>query len=477
MATILIVDDEPSVRESIKAVLTSDAPSPTDPERSPEQSNGGHTILEADSGEQALAVTSEAKPDLILLDIIMPGMDGIQVLEKLRAADRVTPIVMLTATKTVRTAVDAMKLGATDYLTKPFDVDELKVIVARALERVSLEQEVRRLRDELARRYGLDQVIGKCKAMQEIFAKIDQLADAKTTVLITGESGTGKELVARALHFKSKRRDKPFVAINCAAIPETLIEAELFGHEKGAFTDAHVRRAGQFEVANQGTLFLDEIADISASIQAKLLRVLQEKEFTRLGGTQSIKVDVRLVTATNKELESAMRKGAFREDLYYRINVVPIHLPPLRERKEDIPLLLRSFISKKSAERGQEPKQIAPEVLSLLTHYPWPGNIREMENVVEQILTISEADRVTVDDLPLRLRSGTKGVQMKEQVTAGRQSFDFAVMEFERELIVDALKRANFVQTQAAQLLGISRRILKYKMDSLGITGPEQLGT
>jgi DNA-binding NtrC family response regulator len=474
MASILLVDDESSVRESLKAILTA-SPAP-DPQRPPEEPTEGYTILEADSGEQALAVTSEAKPDLILLDIIMPGLDGIQVLEKLRAADRITPIIMLTATKTVRTAVEAMKLGATDYLTKPFDVDELRVIVTQALERVSLEQEVRRLRDELAHRYGLDQIIGKCKAMQEVFAKIDQLADAKTTVLITGESGTGKELVARALHFKSKRRDKPFIAINCAAIPETLIEAELFGHEKGAFTDAHLRRAGQFEVANQGTLFLDEIADISAPIQAKLLRVLQEKEFTRLGGTHSIKVDVRLITATNKDLEAAMRKGAFREDLYYRINVVPIHLPPLRERKEDIPLLLRALLSKKAAERGQESKQIATEVVTLLTHYPWPGNIREMENVVEQILTINEADRITVDDLPLRLRSGTKGVQMKEQVTAGRQSFDFAVMEFERELIVDALKRANFVQTQAAQLLGISRRILKYKMDSLGITGPDSLG-
>jgi DNA-binding NtrC family response regulator len=313
--------------------------------------------------------------------------------------------------------------------------------------------------------------------MQEVFTKIDQLADAKTTVLITGESGTGKELVARALHYRSKRRDKPFVAINCAAIPDTLIEAELFGHEKGAFTDAQQRRLGQFEMANQGTLFLDEIADVSAGTQAKLLRVLQEKEFTRLGGTQSIKVDVRLVTATNKDLESAMRKGAFREDLYYRINVVPIHLPPVRERREDIPLLLRHFITKKSAERGQPARQISSEALTLLTHYPWQGNIREMENVVEQILTLCDSDEIAVEHLPLRLRSGTKGSQMKEEVTAGQRNFEYAVMEFERELIVDALKRTNFVQTQAAQLLGISRRILKYKMDNLGITGPESLGT
>ena len=465
-ATILLVDDEASVRESLKAVLTSS--STQDQE---------YTVLEADSGERALEIASQSKPDLILLDIIMPGMDGIKVLEKLRATDHITPIIMLTATKTVRTAVDAMKLGATDYLTKPFEIDELKLIVRQALERVGLEQEVRHLREELAHRYGLDQIIGKCKSMQEVFAKVDQLADAKTTVLITGESGTGKELVARALHFRSKRRDKPFIAINCAAIPETLIEAELFGHEKGAFTDAHLRRQGQFESANLGTLFLDEIADISPSTQSKLLRVLQEREFTRLGGTQSIKVDVRLVTATNKDLETAMRKGQFREDLFYRINVVPVHLPPLRERKEDIPLLLRHFVSKKAGERGQSPKQITPEVLSLLTHYPWPGNIREMENVVEQILTINEGDQITIADLPLRLRSDTKSVQMKDQVTAGRQSFDYAVMEFERELITDALKRANFVQTHAAQLLGISRRILKYKMDSLGITGPENLGT
>jgi DNA-binding NtrC family response regulator len=470
-ATILIVDDELSVRESLKAVL---GPSPSGASAAADE---GYTILQAESGEQALALAQESPPDLILLDIIMPGLDGIAVLERLRAKDRSTPIIMLTATKTVKTAVDAMKLGATDYLTKPFDIDELKVIVRQALERGSLEMEVRRLRGELALRYGLDQMIGKCAAMQEVFTKIDQLADAKTTVLITGESGTGKELVARALHYRSKRRDKPFIAINCAAIPDTLIEAELFGHEKGAFTDAQQRRLGQFEMANQGTLFLDEIADVSAGTQAKLLRVLQEKEFTRLGGTQSIKVEVRLITATNKDLEAAMRKGVFREDLYYRINVVPIHLPPVRERREDLPLLLRHFITKKSGERGQPAKQISSEALSLLTHYPWQGNIREMENVIEQILTLCDADQIAVEHLPLRLRSGTKGSQMKDEVTTGQRNFDYAVMEFERELIVDALKRANFVQTQAALLLGISRRILKYKMDNLGITGPESLGT
>jgi DNA-binding NtrC family response regulator len=470
-ATILIIDDEPSVRESLKAILatrSSGAPAA--------DGENGYVILQADSGEQALELAEKTKPDVVLLDIIMPGLDGITVLERLRAKDRLTPIIMLTATKTVKTAVDAMKLGATDYLTKPFDVDELKVIIRQALERASLETEVRRLRDELAQRYGVDQMIGKCAAMQEVFAKIDQLADAKTTVLITGESGTGKELVARALHFRSKRRDKPFVAINCAAIPDTLIEAELFGHEKGAFTDAQQRRLGQFETANQGTLFLDEIADLSAGTQAKLLRVLQEREFTRLGGTQSIKVDVRLIAATNKNLEAALKKGEFREDLFYRINVVPIHLPPVRERREDIPLLIRHFISKKSADRGQLPKQISADALSLLTHYPWPGNIREMENVVEQILTMSDADEITVDHLPLRLRSNSRSSQMKGEVTTGQRNFEYAVMEFERELIVDALKRANFVQTHAAQLLGISRRILKYKMDSMGITGPENLG-
>jgi two-component system, NtrC family, response regulator AtoC len=470
--TILIVDDEPSVRESLKAILAT----PSSVAQAAGQDED-YVIVQAESGEQALAAAEKTKPDVVLLDIIMPGMDGIAVLERLRLKDRLTPVIMLTATKTVKTAVDAMKLGATDYLTKPFDVDELKLIIRHALERVSLEMEVRRLRDELASRYGVDQMIGKCKAMQDVLTKIDQLADAKTTVLITGESGTGKELVARALHYRSKRREKPFIAINCAAIPDTLIEAELFGHEKGAFTDAQQRRLGQFELANQGTLFLDEIADVSAPTQSKLLRVLQEREFTRLGSTQSIKVDVRLITATNKDLEAAMRKGAFREDLYYRINVVPIHLPPVRERREDIPLLLRHFVTKKSAERGQPHKQISPEALTLLTHYPWPGNIREMENVVEQILTMSDADQITPDHLPLHLRSGTKGSQMKGEVTTGQRNFEYAVMEFERELIVDALKRANFVQTHAAQLLGISRRILKYKMDSLGITGPEDLGT
>lgn len=454
---VLLIDDESRVRQSLKAVL-----------------EPSYDILQAADAEEGLDVFRKEGPDLVLLDVILPGTDGLAVLQTLRSENRMTPVIMLTGTKSVKTAVDAMKLGAADYLSKPFDVEELRIVVDRALNSQELEREVKQLRAQVLQRYAFHNLIGKSPAMQEIYAKIEQVADSRTTVLITGESGTGKELVAKALHYNSSRRERPFVALNCAALPETLIESELFGHEKGSFTDATARRVGQFELANSGTLFLDEIGDLSPMTQAKLLRVLQEREFTRIGGVQPIKVDVRIVAATNKNLDELVRKGQFREDLYYRINVIALYLPPLRERGEDIPLLAKHFLSKRLEEEKRPHIEFSREALELLTRYPWPGNVREMENVIEQAFLWSQnASQITQEHLPSILKSDSRSSSLRDDTLAGRMSLEKAVMEFEREIILDALKRTNYVQTHAAKLLGISRRMLKYRMDTLGIGRPD----
>jgi len=454
---VLLIDDESRVRQSLKAVL-----------------EPSYDILQAADAEEGLDVFRKEGPDLVLLDVILPGTDGLAVLQTLRSENRMTPVIMLTGTKSVKTAVDAMKLGAADYLSKPFDVEELRIVVDRALNSQELEREVKQLRAQVLQRYAFHNLIGKSPAMQEIYAKIEQVADSRTTVLITGESGTGKELVAKALHYNSSRRERPFVALNCAALPETLIESELFGHEKGSFTDATARRVGQFELANSGTLFLDEIGDLSPMTQAKLLRVLQEREFTRIGGVQPIKVDVRIVAATNKNLDELVRKGQFREDLYYRINVIALYLPPLRERGEDIPLLAKHFLSKRLEEEKRPHIEFSREALELLTRYPWPGNVREMENVIEQAFLWSQnASQITQEHLPSILKSDSRSSSLRDDTLAGRMSLEKAVMEFEREIILDALKRTNYVQTHAANLLGISRRMLKYRMDTLGIGRPD----
>jgi transcriptional regulator with GAF, ATPase, and Fis domain len=342
------------------------------------------------------------------------------------------------------------------------------------LNSLALEREVKQLRAQVVQRYAFHNLIGKSPGMQEIYAKIEQVADSRTTVLITGESGTGKELVAKAIHYNSSRRDRPFVALNCAALPETLIESELFGHEKGSFTDATARRVGQFELANNGTLFLDEIGDLSPITQAKLLRVLQEREFARIGGVQPIKVDVRIVAATNKNLDELVRKGQFREDLYYRINVIALYLPPLRERGEDVPLLAKHFLAKRLEEENRAPIEFGKEALELLSRYPWPGNVRELENIIEQAFIWSQnSSQITPEHLPMILKSDTRSSSLRDDTLAGRMSLEKAVMEFEREIILDALKRTNYVQTHAANLLGISRRMLKYRMDTLGIGRPD----
>lgn len=454
---VLLIDDDSRVRASLKMVL-----------------EPFYDILQASDGHEGLDMFRKDEPDLILLDVILPGTDGLAVLQTLRMESKMIPVIMLTGTNSVKTAVDAMKFGAADYLSKPFDVDELRIVIDRVLNSSQLEREVKQLRAQVVQRYAFHNLIGKSQSMQEIYLKIEQVADSRTTVLITGESGTGKELVARALHYNSARRERPFIALNCAALPETLIESELFGHEKGSFTDATARRVGQFELANTGTLFLDEIGDLSSVTQAKLLRVIQEREFMRIGGVQPIKVDVRIVAATNKKLEDLVRKGEFREDLYYRINVIALSLPPLRERSEDIPLLAKHFLQKRLEEERRPQIEFGKDALELLTRYSWPGNVRELENFVEQAFIWSQhAAQITPEHLPTLVKSDSRSTSLRDDTLAGRMSLEKAVMEFEREIILDALKRTHYVQTHSANLLGISRRMLKYRMDTLGIGRPD----
>jgi DNA-binding NtrC family response regulator len=376
---------------------------------------------------------------------------------------------MITATNTAKTAVEAMKLGAYHYVTKPFDNDELRLIISRSLSEKALKQELIFRREEMDKSFDFGNILGKSKGMKDIFKMVKQIADSRSTVLIMGESGTGKELISRAIHYNSNRKNYPFVTINCAAIPETLIESELFGHEKGAFTNAIEKKLGRFEVAHQGTLFLDEIGELSLTTQAKILRFLEEKEFNRVGGSKTIKVDVRLITATNKDLNQMIKKGGFREDLYYRINVVPIVIPPLRERKEDIPILIDHFINKFSVENNKNVKGINKDALEFLMQYEWPGNVRELENLIERIIALTSNEYIPANELPYSFKNIPKINGLKESVLDGKVSFLQAEEEFEKEVILDALKRTNYIQSHAAEILGISRRILKYKMDKLGI--------
>ncbi len=450
--TLLVVDDEAGIRESLKWIF-----------------KDTYDIVLAKDGRQALQVVEKKSPDLILLDILLPDVNGLEVLRRVKEGHRGVPVIMITATKTVRNAVEAMKLGADDYIVKPFDLEELRIIVHKALSTRDLARELELLRSQVNRTYGFEHIIGKSKEMLEIFRVIRQVADSKTTILVTGESGTGKELIARAIHYHSSRKNRPFITINCAAIPETLIESELFGHERGAFTSAYEKKIGRFELAHTGSLFLDEIGELSPPTQAKMLRFLEEKEFTRVGGAKNIKVDVRLIAATNKNLDESIKNGDFREDLYYRINVVPVHIPPLRDRKEDIPLLANHFVKGFYEENQKGPRTISKEVMGLLIGYEWPGNVRELENLMERIAALSTVDTITPEDLPVNVRESVRVNRLKDAVLGGEISLTKAVDEFERDIIVDGMRRARYVQSKAATRLGISRRILKYKLDKLKI--------
>lgn len=451
---VLVVDDESGIRESLKVVLRDE-----------------FELSFAETGEEALRKAASDHPDAVLLDIVLPGMDGLATLERLRATAPHRPVVMLTATKTLQTAVTAIKLGAYDYVQKPFDLDELKILLGNAVRTSALQQEVDELRAEVGRRYQLGNIVGRSPEMQEVFRTVSMVAPLRTTVLIAGESGTGKELIAKALHYQSPRAGHPMTAINCAAIPEALIETELFGHEKGAFTGAEQRKLGQFELANGSTIFLDEVGELHPNVQAKLLRVLETGEFIRVGGSGPVSCDVRIVAASNRDLEEGSRDGSFRADLYYRLNVVSLHLPPLRDRREDLPLLIRHFAQAKAAELGIPERTFTPKTVDVLLRYRWPGNVRELENLVERLLVLATPGPITPDELPAVMRepSTDKPQDARAAVLLGMKTLSEAVDEFETQIIREALEQANFNQTQAAGRLGTTRRILKYRMDKLGI--------
>ncbi len=453
MRSIIIVDDEASTRAAIRMVLKEE-----------------YRVLEAEDGETALALIPKERVSLVILDVRLPGMDGMQVLRRVSKMAPPVPTIMLTATTAVRTAVEAMKLGAADYITKPFDVDELRIKVKNVLYTSSLATEVERLRGELQKVYQVDEVIAGCPAMRTLWETVDRIAAADSTVLITGESGTGKELVARALHLKSSRSDNPFMVIHCPTLPESLLESELFGHEKGAFTHATEKKIGMFELAHSGTIFLDEISEMLPSTQAKILRVLQEGEFMRVGGSKIIRTDVRILTATNRDLRHLVRQGKFREDLYYRINVVPVEIPPLRERGDDILLFIEHFFQCYKHETNARARGFSPEATELLKSYSWPGNVRELKNTIEHIMVLHGQDELLLpENLPRDVVNQVPPALGSAAEVVGKVSLQEAVSAFERDLVLHALRRTGGVQSRAAKLLKTTRRILKYKMDKLGI--------
>jgi DNA-binding NtrC family response regulator len=453
---ILVVDDEAGIRDSLRLLLKSN-----------------FEVSTAEDGKHALSLLEDFNPDLILLDVLMPNLDGLGTLKALRDKNHEVPVIMLTATNTVRTAVQAMKWGAIDYLNKPFDIEELTSLIVETLDHAVVAGDDNRAaarRNLLIPDADFGPMVGKASAMTDVFGKVKQVAGRDTTVLITGESGTGKELVARRIHALSTRASGPFVAINCAAIPETLIESELFGHEKGAFTNAIERRVGHCELANGGTLFLDEIGELSLPVQVKLLRFLQEQEFYRVGRSKPVRVDVRIIAATNKNLDELIKEKRFRQDLYYRINVISVLIPPLRDRFEDIPPLVNYFNSKFAPLYGGRELKITKEAMEVLVAYDWPGNVRELENVIESLMALTVSDSIGPDELPKKLRHRSTTETLRSNVIEGGLKFDDAERMFESEMILKALRKTNYVQTRAAELLGISRRILKYKMDKLGIS-------
>jgi DNA-binding NtrC family response regulator len=461
VAHILVVDDEPGVRESLRMLLKDE-----------------FDVTPVGDVDAALAALDARPVDAVLLDLVMPERTGLDLLRELAERSDPPPVIVLSATRTVATAVEAMKLGAADFVTKPFETDALRIKVRQLLERRALEQEVVRLRDEVAGRSRLGRLIGRSEAMRSVYRTIERVAESRSTVLITGESGTGKELVARAIHDLGPRRDERFVVVNCAAIPHTLMESELFGHEKGAFTDARDRRIGKFEAAHGGTLFLDEIGELAATVQAKLLRALQDRTIERLGSTQSLPIDVRVVAATNRDLEREVAAGRFRADLYYRIHVVPIELPPLRARREDVRLLAEAFLERARSESAIGPRRIAPDALAALERYAWPGNVRELENAIERALTLGGGEAIELSDLPNEIQVAGRTESLHDEVRSGRLDLESAVARFEAELIREALGRTAGNQTRAAELLRITRRLLKLKMDRYGIApgGEEPYG-
>jgi DNA-binding NtrC family response regulator len=443
---ILIVEDEDKLRRILELQLL----------------DSGFDVQKAATAEEALPFMDRA--DLILTDFKLPGMTGLEMLQLIRRQDSHVPVIVMTAFGTVENAVDAMKAGAADFLLKPFSLDHLTTVVNKALEIRSLRDENRRLKEELGRKYQWDNIVGRSTAMQQIFATIMRVAPTRATVLLAGESGVGKDLIARAIHFHSPRKERPFVKINCTALPENLMESELFGYEKGAFTGASVSKPGKFEQADTGSVMLDEIGDVPANIQIKLLRVLQEREFERLGSNKTMHIDVRVIAATNRDLRAALEDGTFREDLYYRLNVVPMEIPALRERKEDIPYLARHFVEKLAPEMGGRVQDITDAAIEKLMQYSWPGNVRELENVIERSIVMALGEKLDAGDIRLDMN-------LRPRQAAGEVGLPegMSLDAYEQELIKDALKKSAGNKSQAARILGLTRNALRYRLTQMGI--------
>jgi len=457
IARLLVVDDEEGARDSLEAILDDD-----------------YEVTCLDEGPKALAALQKEEFDLVLLDLSMPRMSGIETLEKIKQFDRSLDVIIVSAIDRAFEAADSIQKGAYDYITKPFDPDTILTRVQRALQKRFLEQEVSYLRSEMADRSEYARIVSQSKCMDHIFLTIKKVAGTASSVLITGESGTGKELIARSIHASSERAQKPFVAINCASIPSELIESELFGHEKGAFTGAYHRTPGKFEFANSGTLFLDEISSLKMESQAQLLRVLQEREFTRVGGHRTIKVDVRIIASTNMPLDEMVRKGTFREDLYFRLNVIPIGLPPLRQREGDIPILVHFFLDRFNRQLHKSIPSITPEAMAVLESYSWPGNIRELENLIERMVVLGTDDTgIDQGDLPFDVlfhEDTLNGMQRPDEETGGLIQ---ARHSFERQYILQALRKCRWNQTETARLLKIHRNTLLQKIKQLEIKHKE----
>lgn len=449
--TVLVVDDEDSVRKLLSAVLKRE----------------GYQVECAADGQEALEKFQTVQPDLVLMDIRMPRMDGLTAFKEMRKLRQEVTVILMTAYAAVETAVEAIKLGVFDYLIKPFEIEEVKLLVNRAMQIRKMAERITVLNQELLDNYRLDRILTNSPKMKELCRTIDKIAQSNVTVLVTGESGTGKELIANTIHYNSKRRNGPFIKINCGALPESLLESELFGHEKGAFTGAAMRRAGRFELANQGTLFLDEIGEISQNLQVKLLRVLQEREFERVGGTETIKTDIRVIAATNRNLEEMIKQGEFRQDLYYRLNVVCLSAPPLRERKEDIGLLADYFLQKFAGENSRELMGFDTAALRILERYRWPGNVRELANVIERAVIMSNGSMIFPEDLPNSLRDNDKTIDevVVDSKQPQGQNLKEMMKQVECNFIKDALDRNHGNKAKTAKELGISRRSLLYKIE------------
>lgn len=452
---ILVIDDEKNYLLILETILEEE----------------GYNVTGLNDSEMALNYLDESEVDVVITDMKMPRVTGQDILEHVRKNYPHIPVMIMTAYGSIDGAVEAMKCGAFDYISKPFSNDELLLSVKKAVMLSRSEQEIRLLRQTLAEQHGPHKLVGRSKPMREVLKLVSKVAQSKSTVLVTGESGTGKELIAKGIHYSSPRKDGPFISVNCMSLSPGVLESEIFGHEKGSFTGATAMKKGRFELAHNGTLFLDEIGELSLDLQVKLLRVLQEKSFERVGGSKTLSVDIRLVAATNKNLQKAVDKGEFREDLYYRLNVVNINLPPLRERREDIPVLVAHFMEKLTGENVSHNKKFAPEALEYLNAYEWPGNVRQLENVVERCMVLSSKDMIGVEDLPSEIKDEEAQFKSAVDLLPTRLELGSTLEKIEAALIRRALVKTNFVQVKAAELLSISKSLLQYKLKKYNIQG------